>query len=181
MSKVPNRHEVVMDTPRFDEGTLGVGDEGGHVRSKPTREHFGDELGDRMNETNRPEVNDALRPILLGKQHIFVELSQWRFVVCRESKRWSTAMRSSLTMAQHFLKNRPVKPSGPGALSLGMLFIASRTSSSVKGESSSCRSCDSRLSSSQLKFVVLPLPLFMTCEKWSWIIFSLALCSVTHP
>lgn len=67
--KVSNIHEIVVDAPRFDESTLGVGDEGGHVRAKPDREHLRDDLGDRMDEANGPKVDDALRPIFLGKQH----------------------------------------------------------------------------------------------------------------
>ena len=67
--EVSNIHEVVVDAPCFDESTLSVGDEGGHMRSKPYGEHFCNDLGDSMNETDGSIIDDALRPILLGKQH----------------------------------------------------------------------------------------------------------------
>ena len=50
------------------------------------------------------------------------------------------ATTSDLTISQHDLKNAPVKPSGPGALSPGMEWMVSLISSSVKGASSSERS-----------------------------------------
>ena len=84
-------------------------------------------------------------------------------------------------MPQHFLKKRPMKPSGPGALSLGMSLIASRTSHSAIGAPRPCKSSGSKLSSSQLKSLRLRGPPFMTLEKCSWISFSLAPSSVTHP
>lgn len=58
--KVSNIHEVVVEAPRFDERTLSVEDEGGHVRAKPDSEHLRDDLGDCMDKANGPKVDDAL-------------------------------------------------------------------------------------------------------------------------
>ena len=58
-----------MNTSRFDEGALGIGDEGRHVRSEPSGEHLCNNLGDRMDETNRPIVCNPLCPILFWQEH----------------------------------------------------------------------------------------------------------------
>ena len=79
-------------------------------------------------------------PSFLGMRAIFAEFSQWRLLVWRAPNWLITAMISILIMFQQDLKKAPVKPSGPGALSLAVLLIASLTSSSVKAASNSLRS-----------------------------------------
>ena len=65
LSKVTDIHEVIMDAPRFDESTLGIGDESGHVRGKPDGEHFCNYLGKSVDEANGSIVDDPLQPFLL--------------------------------------------------------------------------------------------------------------------
>ena len=54
-------------------------------------------------------------------------------------------------MSQHSLKKIPIKPSGPGALSLGMEKVVSFTSSRENGASKAERSCHGKASADQLR------------------------------
>ena len=55
-----------MDASCLYEGALGVGDKLVHVQSKSRCHHFGDKLGDRMDETNGPKIGHLLGPIFFG-------------------------------------------------------------------------------------------------------------------
>jgi hypothetical protein len=48
--------EIVLDTSAADEGTLARGDQFVHIWLQPCGEDFGDQLGKRMYQTNRPVV-----------------------------------------------------------------------------------------------------------------------------
>jgi hypothetical protein len=52
----------------FDEGTLGIGDEVIHERSQSKGKHFRNNLGDPMDEANRPKVRNVVRPVLLREE-----------------------------------------------------------------------------------------------------------------
>jgi hypothetical protein len=60
-----------------------------------------------------------------------------------------------LMISQHTLKNKPVKPSGPGALSLGIEKIVSFISSRENGASSDERSCYAKARVGQLRVISL--------------------------
>jgi hypothetical protein len=45
------------------------GDEIVHERPKSSGKHFGDDLGNGMDQANRPLVNNLLGPFLLGNEH----------------------------------------------------------------------------------------------------------------
>src|SRR4051812_10198518 len=60
-------------------------------------------------------------------------------------------------MLQHFLRNMQLKPSGPGALSMGMCLIVSSIYLLSKGSVKLCKSSTSTNSSSKLNFIWIPL------------------------
>lgn len=61
--QVTHVHKIIMDTSFLNEGALCVGDKRGHVGGKPSGHHLSDDLSNRVNETDWPEVGDVLRPI----------------------------------------------------------------------------------------------------------------------
>lgn len=67
--KISDIHEVVVNTPLFEESTLRVGDKVIHERTKPGSKHLGNDLGNSVNETDRAVVHNLLRSILLGQQN----------------------------------------------------------------------------------------------------------------
>lgn len=68
-SKVSHMHEIIMNAPSFYESTLGVGDKSIHVGGQPQGENFGNDLGDGVNQTNRPVIGNAFLTLLLGQEH----------------------------------------------------------------------------------------------------------------
>jgi hypothetical protein len=68
---------------------------------------------------------------------LFRRLRSWHGKLYNES---IAAIMSKLMIGQHTLKKRPVKPSGPGALSCGMRQIGCQISSCEKGRSREDRS-----------------------------------------
>ena len=119
VSQVADVHEVIVDTPFLDESTLSIGNEVGHVKSKAGGHHLNNDLCNSMNKTYGPKVGYVLCPSFLGMRAMLAELSQCRLETRRAEKLLITCIISGLTMSQHSLKKAPVKPSGPGALSLG--------------------------------------------------------------
>lgn len=62
-----------------------------------------------------------------------------------EEKSWKSLVKSSLTMFQHFLMSRPLRPSGPGAWLLGRFLITISISSWVNSSSKCSRLCEGRI------------------------------------
>jgi hypothetical protein len=60
--------EVIMDASFLNKCALGVGDKVVHERSKPIGKHFLDDLGNGVNQANRPEVGDVFGAVLLRQQ-----------------------------------------------------------------------------------------------------------------
>lgn len=89
-------------------------------------------------------------------------------------KALKVATTSFLMMSQHDLKNFPVKPSGPGALSIGISFIASWISAFVKGSSSPERSIGVYPRTGQLRSQDLGSGRPITCRKCSAMVDSLS-------
>ena len=112
---------------------------------------------------------------------MLAELSRlrcWAFKLCS----WlNAAVRSYFIISQHSLKKIPVKPSGPGALSLGMEKIVFLISSCVKRAPSEDRSCCWYPSKGQWKVAGLIVDVPRCCRKWSVITFSLSSCRNTGP
>lgn len=69
-------HEVIVDGSCFDEGTLGIQDEGVHVRPKPEGGHLKDDLSNHVNEANGLILRDPFRPSFLARSTMFANLSQ---------------------------------------------------------------------------------------------------------
>ena len=63
-------------------------------------------------------------PSFLGSKATRAEFSQWKFSPWRLENKLITLMMSDLIIGQQALKNAPVYPSGPGALSEGMEEMA---------------------------------------------------------
>lgn len=69
--KIPDIHEIIMNTSPLDKGTLGGGNKDIHVRTEPNGEYLRNNLSDGMDEANGAVVGDALRILLLGqKDHV---------------------------------------------------------------------------------------------------------------
>ena len=118
MSQVLDIKEVVMDASFFDECALGVGNKVVHERPKPTVKNLGDNLCNGVNKAYRPIVNDLLRALFLGQKNHVSGVQTMEVDGMEVAKASKT---STLIVAQHRLKKAPVKPSGPGALSIGIL------------------------------------------------------------
>ena len=57
-----------MNRPIFYESTLRIGDNVFHERCKTRGHHFGNELGNGMNEANGSKIRDIFRTGLLWEQ-----------------------------------------------------------------------------------------------------------------
>src|SRR6185312_11005640 len=90
-------------------------------------------------------------------------------------------MMSCLMIDQHFLKNMPEKPSGPGDLSLGSWRMAHKISDSVKGASSESRFTEGKSNLSQLRSLDRSGGVTMTLEKCSSTMSCFCWCETAHP
>jgi hypothetical protein len=63
--EVSNVEEIIMDTSLFYKGALSIGDEFVHKRAKPSCEHFGDDFGYGVDQTDGPIIRDVLCPFFL--------------------------------------------------------------------------------------------------------------------
>jgi hypothetical protein len=57
-----------VDTSSLDESTLRCRNEVVHVRSKTDGHHLGNDFSHTMDQTNRAEIRNGIRPILLGQK-----------------------------------------------------------------------------------------------------------------
>jgi hypothetical protein len=68
-SIVANKHEVVMNASGLDKRTLRLRDNVIHTRGKPPSKNLCHNLGEPMDEANRPKVGDLFGPLLLWEEH----------------------------------------------------------------------------------------------------------------
>ena len=90
-------------------------------------------------------------------------------------------MTSTLIMSQHSLKKRPVKPSGPGALSEDIWLMAHLISVSVKLSASMSRLCGEICRRSQFRSICLCGGRFIIFWKCSWTTVDFSSCETAHP
>jgi hypothetical protein len=67
-SQIPHIQEIVMDASLLYESTLSIGDKVVHMRRKPSGHHLGDQLGNRMNETNGAKIRHFLGPLFFWNE-----------------------------------------------------------------------------------------------------------------
>jgi hypothetical protein len=69
LSKILHIHEIIMDAPFLDEGTLGIGDNIIHEWSKADGNQLGNDFGDSVDQAYGPIVGDFLGPLFLWKEN----------------------------------------------------------------------------------------------------------------
>jgi hypothetical protein len=104
-----------------------------------------------VDQANWPEVAYVFCSIFLRDEDNVCLVKQVQILTPLLKKEVKSAEMSARIMGQHFLKNSPVKPSGPGALSKGSWHIACQISPSEKGPSREERSGAERSRSGQEK------------------------------
>jgi hypothetical protein len=67
-SQIPHIQKIVMDASLLYERTLSIGDKVVHMRRKPSGHHLGDQLGNRMNETNGAKIHHFLGPLFFWNE-----------------------------------------------------------------------------------------------------------------
>jgi hypothetical protein len=127
--------QVVLYSPCFDETILIEMYQRGNFLLQPWTQYFCNNFCYTINEWDWPEVIDSSWSIdfwYQGYESIIKRLNI------------SSAIVKLLTEIANilpddipaFLMKRPLKPSGPGALSIGMCLMTASISSTVKGSSS---------------------------------------------
>lgn len=93
---------------------------------------------------------------------------------------WLRALRrSNLIVLQHFLKNKPIEPTGPGAFSEGISLMATLSSSMVKGGSQWLRFALGSCRKSPSSWKGLPSLVPSSKQKWLRSTSALSLWSDT--
>ena len=72
--------EIIVDASSLDEGTWGIGGKFVHVGSKTGGNHYGDDLGNSMDETNRPKVGHLLGSIFFRQESNICEVEPMEVV-----------------------------------------------------------------------------------------------------
>jgi hypothetical protein len=133
-----------MDTPLLNEGTLRVGNKIVHKRAKAGGKHLCNYFSNGMDEANRSKIGDLLRTIFLWQERNIRGVEPMKFFNVKVAKEVNDPHNVHLDDLPTFLEKTPVKPSGSGALSLGIWLIAHLTSSSEKGAPRQCKSGSSK-------------------------------------